>query len=341
MRPEVSVIVPIYNVEQYIGHCAKSLFEQTVDNVEYLFINDCTPDRSIKVLLQVLELYPRRMSQVKIINHDVNRGVSKARNTGLDAVQGRLVCFVDGDDFVEPGYLENFIVSSAIADCCICGYFADNATVVYSSERMYGKEDLTRCVFDIGEQGGFGFVWNKCFRMDIIRENHMRFNEDVNQWEDMVFVLYYLLASKTIMITKEVLYHYRIRRNSAMRQASSFESIINYVINMNHVLRQLHKTDYTPYIYQQMFAYILFCVDNVYVNLSVPKKNRLLFLIAVESMMGNLDAPFPRKQSLNCTIVHRILSLKNSGLKDVLFMLLGCVRKIKKRLINGKNDCFY
>ena len=83
-NPKVSILVPIYNVEKYIERCAVSLFEQTYENIEYVFVNDCTPDQSIKVLKHVLGRYPQRSSKTKVINHDRNRGVAASRNTALD-----------------------------------------------------------------------------------------------------------------------------------------------------------------------------------------------------------------------------------------------------------------
>ena len=88
MEPIVSIIVPLYNVEKYIERCAISLFEQSYPNIEYVFVNDCTPDKSINVLGRVVGRYPNRSSQTKIINHDRNRGVAVSRNTGLDHCTG-------------------------------------------------------------------------------------------------------------------------------------------------------------------------------------------------------------------------------------------------------------
>ena len=98
---KVSIIVPIYNVEKYIERCAVSLFEQTYSNIEYVFVNDCTPDQSITVLKRVIDCYPHRASQTKIINHDYNCGVAISRNTALEHSTGEFVCQVDPDDYIE------------------------------------------------------------------------------------------------------------------------------------------------------------------------------------------------------------------------------------------------
>ena len=96
----VSILVPVYKVEKYIEQCARSLFEQTYDNLEYIFLDDCSPDNSIEILKRVMEDYPERKAQVRIIRHERNRGLAAARNTALDAANGPFVTHVDSDDYL-------------------------------------------------------------------------------------------------------------------------------------------------------------------------------------------------------------------------------------------------
>ena len=99
--PKVSVIVPIYNVEKYIERCLRSLFEQTLDDIEYIFVNDCTPDNSMIILEKILKEYPHRIKQVKIINHEQNQGQAGARTSGMKAMTGEYMIHCDPDDWVE------------------------------------------------------------------------------------------------------------------------------------------------------------------------------------------------------------------------------------------------
>ena len=98
--PKLSVLVPVYNVEAWIDKCARSLFEQTIDDVEYIFVDDCTSDRSIEILTATLAEYPRRIPQVKIIHHDKNRGLVASRNTALRVATGDFIIHCDSDDWV-------------------------------------------------------------------------------------------------------------------------------------------------------------------------------------------------------------------------------------------------
>ena len=99
---KVSILVPIYGVEHYIEQCARSLFEQSYSDIEYIFVNDCTPDSSMDILKQVLSIYPNRKSQVRIIEHEHNQGLGAARLTATKAATGEAVMHVDSDDYITP-----------------------------------------------------------------------------------------------------------------------------------------------------------------------------------------------------------------------------------------------
>jgi glycosyltransferase involved in cell wall biosynthesis len=106
MTPAVSILVPVYNVSNFIERCAHSLFQQTFDDIEYVFVNDCTPDDSIEKLQKVIEYYPDRKPFIQIINHKKNRGSTAARNTAIDNSIGRYITVVDSDDYIELDMIE-------------------------------------------------------------------------------------------------------------------------------------------------------------------------------------------------------------------------------------------
>ena len=97
---KVSVLVPYFNARVFIARCARAIFEQTYQNIECVFVDDCSPDNSIEVLENVLKDYPQRKEQVKIIKHEFNKGVSAARNTALRNSTGEFTIFVDSDDII-------------------------------------------------------------------------------------------------------------------------------------------------------------------------------------------------------------------------------------------------
>ena len=108
-HPLVSILVPVYKVEKYIERCARSLFEQTYDNIEYLFVDDCSPDNTIDILEEVVKDYPYRSSHIRIIHHDINRGLAAARNTAVSNCLTEWIMHVDSDDWLEPNTIELMI----------------------------------------------------------------------------------------------------------------------------------------------------------------------------------------------------------------------------------------
>ena len=104
---KVSVIVPIFGVEKYIERCARSLFEQTLNDMEIIFVDDCTKDNSIRVLKTTIEDYPARINQIKILHHEVNKGLSHARETGVKAATGDYIAHCDSDDWVDINMYES------------------------------------------------------------------------------------------------------------------------------------------------------------------------------------------------------------------------------------------
>ena len=106
---KVSLLIPIYNVEKYIERCAHSLFQQSYKNIEYIFVDDCTKDRSIELLLSTSEKYPERKEQVRIIHHSENKGLAAARKTAIQNCTGQYIMHIDSDD-----YIDNYAVESCI-----------------------------------------------------------------------------------------------------------------------------------------------------------------------------------------------------------------------------------
>lgn len=100
-KPKISVIILIYNVEPHIERCARSLFEQTFEDIEYIFVNDCTPDKSMEVLERVIAQYPNRQQQINIIDLPENNGAAYAREVGIKAATGEYIIHCDSDDWID------------------------------------------------------------------------------------------------------------------------------------------------------------------------------------------------------------------------------------------------
>ena len=160
--PKVSVIIPVYSVEKYIERCARSLFEQTLTDIEYIFVDDCSPDNSINILESVLEVYPNRRSQVKIIRHLENKGLPAARKTGIDNSTGDYIIHCDSDDWVETDmYRLMYDEAKRLdADIVMCGYKVTDGQTVFSEyyHKQIDKTKLISSLLTLHEAWSF---WNK------------------------------------------------------------------------------------------------------------------------------------------------------------------------------------
>lgn len=125
----VSILVPVYGVEKFIERNAVSLFEQTYQNLEYIFVDDCSPDRSIDILISVIDRYPNRKHQVKIIRHIKNKGLAAARNTAVSNACGDFIWHIDSDDYV----------STNAVDILMKKQDKDNSDIVFMELRRLGK----------------------------------------------------------------------------------------------------------------------------------------------------------------------------------------------------------
>ena len=140
----VSVVIPVFKVRNFIERCATSLFEQTLEDVEYIFVDDASPDDSIEILKECLERYPKRKAQVQILTHEQNKGLPAARNTGLAVATGEYVFHCDSDDWVESTMLEDLYVTAIqnSADIVWCDWylsFAQNER--YMRQPAYSRLD--------------------------------------------------------------------------------------------------------------------------------------------------------------------------------------------------------
>lgn len=205
----VSILVPIYGVEKYIERCAISLFEQTYDEIEYVFVDDCTKDKSIDVLKSVLEKYPARASQVKIVRHAENRGLAAARNTALDNATGDYLMHVDGDDYLELNAVKLLVdcALKANADIVACDSFS-----VYSNKKLRVVYDMPQdkreYIQSLLEKKISPCIWGKLFSTKFVRTSGVRSIEGLNHGEDYATVPRLVYYANQIVHLPVPLYNY-------------------------------------------------------------------------------------------------------------------------------------
>lgn len=217
MNPKVTVCVPIYKSASYIEQCVRSLFNQTLDEIEFLFLNDCTPDDSVEILKKVLEEYPTRINQVKIIENKQNKGHFEVFKTLFTNATGEYVISCDSDDWVEPDMYEKLYATAVRkkADMVLCDYWAEwPDKKEYKSVKFEGiKEELVRNAL----KGKYGFYsWISFVRREIYKKITY---VDCGYIEDTPRFCQALVYSQRFAYVAEPLYHYRRQGQGITSQA--------------------------------------------------------------------------------------------------------------------------
>ena len=213
----VSVIVPIYKVEKYIERCVCTLFEQTLESIEYIFVDDCSPDHSVDILKNVLKKYSNRIDHTKIIRHENNMGIAAARNSGIRVAQGDYIIFCDSDDWVHLEMFEKMYhnAKKSDVDIVVCDY-----NKVYSQEKFHVQVNPPlnniECVISLLNGNMHGSVCNKLIKRKLYIQNNIFCTENMNFLEDLslTFRLFYF-ANKISYINIPLYYYYQENNNSA------------------------------------------------------------------------------------------------------------------------------
>ena len=219
MVPKISIIIAVFRCEKYIEACACSLFEQTMENIEYLFINDATPDNSIEILNRVLNIYPKRKPFVKIINLESNRGVSNARRVGIENATGEYIIHCDSDDWIEKDMYERLYhkAKDTDADVVGCNFIHEFANNQYDFHQQYAdnvEENISRLI----NGKIFPSLCTSLTRRSLIEENNISFPQGLNMGEDLYFNLQIYLHAKKIVGMDWAPYHYRHTEGSSCVQ---------------------------------------------------------------------------------------------------------------------------
>lgn len=216
----VSVIIPVYRVEKYIERCARSLFEQTLAEMEFIFVDDCGGDNSISILESVATEYPK--CQVRIIKQSCNQGVSAARDAGIAVAMGEYIGFCDSDDWAESTMFENLYKAAIInsADIVGCGYneIRTSGTTRFVFEN---EEDGLEQIFSFEKFGAvYGALWNKLIRREFFFEENLNLGKGLIMWEDSCMLIPLRLSSSKTVWLQDCLYNYNVNENSMTTQFS-------------------------------------------------------------------------------------------------------------------------
>ena len=238
MYPKVSIAIPVYCVETRIERCAISLFEQSYTNIEYIFVNDCSPDDSIIILREVCEKYPERVPFIKIINHERNLGLASARNTALDNATGEFIFHVDSDDFLDKHAIELLINRQLEGDFDIVNvhYLVHNeiSDEEWTIQDFHSPCEMTRLILSRKTPV---CVAGRLIRKSLYTDNKIRAIDGVNMAEDYAVSPLLSFFAKRVTTLHLALYHYD--RTNELSYTNSFSE--NKYEQIWMVLEHLYK----------------------------------------------------------------------------------------------------
>ncbi len=212
---ELSIIIPVYGVEKHIEQCARSLFEQSLkDNIEFIFVDDASTDHSIEILKRVIDDFPNRKKQIKIIHHNKNQGLPQARKTGIYAAKGKYVIHCDSDDWLTTQAYENLLdkAKNDNADIVICDYYEAFENINKHCHQTINQPTL---LADILMRKASGSVWNKMVKRTLYDEKIIY--PTAGMGEDLVLTHQLIYRAKKISYLPEALYYYRQNPESMSR----------------------------------------------------------------------------------------------------------------------------
>lgn len=238
----ISVIIPAYNVEKYIGECIESVINQTYTDIEIIIVNDGSTDNTEKEIKKYASLY----NNIKYFYQD-NKGVSEARNLGITMAVGEYIYFIDPDDYIEKEALELMYnkIYNMKADVVICGYKAFYEDNSREDEYNIYKVDDNKiysniyCIEEMLSLKIKGYVWDKLFKRENLVKNKFSF-EAGRYIQDWFPVFKEIYNSSRVVFVNKPLYNYRLRNGSTIHKRNE-KLIDDYYYAVNNILNFLKK----------------------------------------------------------------------------------------------------
>ena len=246
----ISIIIPVYNVKQYLSDCLDGILSQTYTDWECILVDDGSTDGST----DVCDSYEQRDARFKAI-HKENGGVSSARNRGLDVARGEWVTFIDADDRITAHFLHSLIEPADENDELVVGgnrYFGlDEGETVPPENRIVQREDFKNYIFtdiDWTWQRIFYVVWGKLFRLSIIKENRLLFDTNMIRSEDTTFMLLYMTFIRKVKLLKVKEYSYRFEMSNKAYYTFSVERFIAQQSSYMNAMNIVCKSDIGSFV---------------------------------------------------------------------------------------------
>lgn len=288
MSNKISIIIPVYNVEEYLRECLDSVVNQSFKDIEIICINDGSTDNSYKIL----EEYSKTYDNFKIINQS-NKGLSTARNEGLKIAMGEYVYFIDADDVLKENALDIIWnnCKQKHPDVLFFSFenFSDSQSLKNRFEDKFkGKKRNSICLNKMSGKDLLNFfcknneyyvnVWIQVLRREFLLKNKITFYDGII-YEDNLYTLKVLLEARSAYCTNDILYAKRIRENSIVTKKQDSESVRGLLVTICEIIKITQKDRYVDGVYESMLFIINNLINNCrkkYFSLDDTEKNKLL-----------------------------------------------------------------
>lgn len=276
MNKKITVIIPIYKVEQYLYKCLESVINQTLKDIEIICVNDCSPDNSSSILNE----YKLKDDRIIIINHENNLGLGESRNSGIKIANGEYISFIDSDDYIESNFLEQLYNTAKKYNADIVSTL--NILAVYddrTEKYNYNKTDewkkdnnlmegrssvsIENIMYETNEFTNV-MSWNKIWKKDFITRNNLYFQLK-DRGEDIDVFYRTLLHDPVIAFNHHAIYYYRQHNSSIISsRGKDFNFIIQTIkcINNNILYYQKYNISKLPYLLKEIIYNIIYEVEN-------------------------------------------------------------------------------
>lgn len=231
----VSVILPIYKVEPFIERCVRSLMEQTLQDVEFIFVDDASPDESVALARRVVAAYDRK---VTFLTHAANKGLPAARNTGLESASGEFIYHCDSDDWLEKDMLEKMVRSAREhnSDFVYCDFFLS-----FAKKERYMPQPSYTDKFEALQKGMLcgklkHNVWNKLIKRQLYIDNGIRSPQEHCKGGEDYMIVKLLRMARKVSHVPEALYHYNRTNGNAITKKASERHFQDIKANADDVL---------------------------------------------------------------------------------------------------------
>lgn len=217
-QPLVSIVVPVYNAAVYLNTCVDAIANQTYPNIELLLVNDGSTDNS----LEICQGWSTRDFRIKVLSHE-NQGVSATRNAGIRQCHGHYIAFVDADDIIAPTFVETLVhmMEQGEVDCAVVNWVSgkehDASSFTTGNVSLRDGDDVVPELFGRCQ----GFLWNKLYKMEIIRNKNLELDCNILISEDLLFNAHYFQFCKRIAFFDGVQYFYRQHGGSAINRLNN------------------------------------------------------------------------------------------------------------------------